>query len=132
MALAFVQKLCQDAFQYVLGADNTSENINGCDELVDLQCGRTVFNSVPARMRAELWLSQMHRDREAVQACEEFAHLVSRVRGGRAWQGTRFCIIPPNPNAPSVTMLALAQSLPSSVQSEIEKDLHRTYPGHWR
>uniref|UniRef100_A0A1D1ZTZ1 Rab-GAP TBC domain-containing protein n=1 Tax=Auxenochlorella protothecoides TaxID=3075 RepID=A0A1D1ZTZ1_AUXPR len=101
MALAFVQKLGQDAFQYVLGADNTPENINGCDELVDLQCGRTVFNSVPARMRAELWLSQMHRDREAVQACEEFAHLVSR-------------------------------SLPSSVQSEIEKDLHRTYPGHWR
>lgn len=80
MALAFVQRLGQNAFQYVLGSDTTSDNVDGCHELVDLQCGRTVFSGVPAQMRAELWLSQMHREREAVQACQEFTHLVARVR----------------------------------------------------
>jgi hypothetical protein len=80
MALAFVQWLGQNAVDLLLGPDDASEARDASEEVVDLQCGRTVFNGVPAQMRTELWLSQMHRDRQAVQAMEQFTHLISRVR----------------------------------------------------
>lgn len=81
MALAFLQRLGQDALDFLTGDAEESDPENAKEEVIDLQCGRTVFHGVPAQMRAELWLSQMHRDREAVQAMEQFSHLISRVRG---------------------------------------------------
>ena len=75
----------------------TSEHDNG---LIDLQCGRTVFNDVPSKMRTELWMSQLQRKRGAA------AEAIARY--------------------PRLATTALHPD----VISEIEKDTHRTYPKH--
>lgn len=68
--------------------------------LIDLQCGRTVFNDVPAKMRTELWLSQLHRERgKGAAAIAQYPILT-------------------------------AAPLSSDVLAEIDKDTHRTFPGH--
>ena len=79
MAFAFVQRLGAEAFNYVLGVESEPTEVHALDGLIDLQCGRTVFHDVPARMRTELWLSQLQRSREGMQAVQEYSHLVSRV-----------------------------------------------------
>lgn len=79
MAFAFVQRLGAEAFNYVLGVESEPTEVHALDSLIDLQCGRTVFHDVPARMRTELWLSQLQRSREGMQAVQEYSHLVSRV-----------------------------------------------------
>lgn len=70
------------------------------ETIVDLQVGKTHWHGVPARMRTELWLSQLHR-----------------IGGMGANAAARY--------------RSLSQaSLPEHVSAEIEKDLHRTFPGH--
>lgn len=68
--------------------------------LIDLQCGRRVFNDVPAKMRTELWLSKLHSSQGRADEMVEF--YTSHIN---------------DPIDPSVS-------------SEIEKDMHRTFPGH--
>lgn len=79
------------------------ENEKGIHEsgggLIDLQCGKRVFNDAPAKMRTELWLSQLHRQFPATEA-------------GCAY------------------VRNLNKSIDEEVLSEIEKDIHRTFPGH--
>eukprot|EP00890_Picochlorum_soloecismus_P005899 jgi/Picsp_1/630/NSC_00626-R1_tbc1 domain family member 4 len=68
--------------------------------LIDLQCGRRVFNDVPANMRTELWMSQLHsKGGKGAMAVEMFEEYVSR-------------------------------GLDPHVLTEIDKDTHRTFPGH--
>jgi hypothetical protein len=68
--------------------------------LIDLQCGRRVFNDVPANMRTELWLSKLHSSQGRAEEMMEFYKL------------------------------HIHDSIDASVSSEIEKDMHRTFPGH--
>lgn len=68
--------------------------------LIDLQCGRTVFNDVPAKMRTELWLSQLHR---------KSAH------GSKAMARYRTLLSTP---------------ISEELKADIDKDCHRTFPGH--
>lgn len=68
--------------------------------LIDLQCGRRVFNDVPANMRTELWMSQLHsKGGKGAKAVEMFEEYVSH-------------------------------GLDPQVMAEIDKDTHRTFPGH--
>lgn len=64
--------------------------------VIDLQCGRRVFHDVPAKMRTELWMSQLHGVKEV--------------------QGLYYDMV--------------NMEVDASVESEIEKDTHRTFPGH--
>lgn len=81
--------------------DNTSdefESENG--NLIDLQCGRTVFNDVPSKMRSELWASQLHKHSGAGSAAvAKYSSLASSL-------------------------------LHPDIVSEISRDTHRTFPGH--
>jgi hypothetical protein len=69
--------------------------------LIDLQCGKRVFNDVPAKMRTELWLSQLHSLSEAIGTTGETAYNVN-----------------------------LKKYVKEDVLTEIGKDIHRTFPGH--
>lgn len=69
-------------------------------DLIDLQCGRTVYNDVPSRMRTELWASALHK-----------------AGGPAAGAAARYPALAAAPLAPEVL-------------AEIEKDTHRTFPGH--
>ncbi|KDD76275.1 Rab-GTPase-TBC domain-containing protein, partial [Helicosporidium sp. ATCC 50920] len=100
MAVAFVQWLGQQVFNLTLGFSEDLEDDDE-EEYVELQCGKTLFSAVPARMRTELWLSQLHHDAPSVQAVRRYYSFVN-------------------------------QTPPRSVAAEIEKDLHRTFPGHPR
>jgi hypothetical protein len=90
---AWVTGALDNVFEY---PQDDSEFENG---LIDLQCGRTVFNDVPSKMRTELWASQLHRQNAASAAVAKYSSLAS-------------------------------SSLPPDVVAEIEKDTHRTFPGH--
>ena len=68
--------------------------------LIDLQCGRTVFNDVPSKMRTELWASQLHKHSGAGSAAV-----------------VKYSSLAASPLNPDVI-------------AEIEKDTHRTFPGH--
>ena len=68
--------------------------------LIDLQCGRRVFNDVPANMRTELWMSQLHsKGGKGAKAVEMFEEYVDH-------------------------------GVDPQVLAEIDKDTHRTFPGH--
>ncbi|KAL4430666.1 hypothetical protein ABPG75_005922 [Micractinium tetrahymenae] len=76
-----------------------------CGAAVDLQVGKTVFHDVPKQMRSELWLSQLQR---------------KGPQGGAPTQGDFY------------DLLFEASKLPPEVLSDIDKDTHRTFPGHPR
>lgn len=68
--------------------------------LIDLQCGGRVFNDVPAKMRTELWLSALQREKgKGAAAVAQYPKLS-------------------------------ASPISGDVLGEIEKDTHRTFPGH--
>jgi hypothetical protein len=69
--------------------------------LIDLQCGGRVFNDAPAKMRTELWMSKLHS---------------SSKDGGKT--------------SAAVYQEYLGVTVDESVLSEIDKDTHRTFPGH--
>ena len=69
--------------------------------LIDLQCGKRVFNDAPAKMRTELWLSQLH------------SHMASAATVGGSMYNEY-----------------LQRCIDTDILAEIEKDIHRTFPGH--
>ncbi|KAL4528806.1 hypothetical protein Ndes2437A_g03345 [Nannochloris sp. 'desiccata'] len=94
---AWVTGALDNVFQYNPDEDSEfGENANG---LIDLQCGRTVFNDVPIKMRTELWASQLYKQTSGSSAVAKYSSLAS-------------------------------SQLPPDVVAEIEKDTHRTFPGH--
>lgn len=94
---AWVTGALDHVFEYNPDEDlDFGENANG---LIDLQCGRTVFNDVPSKMRTELWASQLHKQTRGSTAVAKYSSLAS-------------------------------SQLPPDVVGEIEKDTHRTFPGH--
>ena len=62
----------ETVFDVPFGGAYYDEEDNG---LIDLQCGRVVFNDVPAKMRSELWLSQLHKHGRAY--IREYSELCS-------------------------------------------------------
>lgn len=103
MARAFVQWLGQQVFDYALGAE-MDEEMNEEEETIDLQCGRTLFQDVPARMRTELWMSQLHANPSALRAAhnyEAYLRLVRSQRRARVAQasGDRVCLGDPRARA---------------------------------
>lgn len=81
---------------------NADKNIHDSGGgLIDLQCGKRVFNDVPAKMRTELWLSKLH----------------SHTTAGA-------------PTPESAYQMFLEKFIDDSVLTEIERDIHRTFPGH--
>ncbi|GAB4817785.1 hypothetical protein N2152v2_004831 [Parachlorella kessleri] len=73
------------------------------DDGVYLQCGKLVFDNVPPNLRTELWLSQLHRGSgTGAAAAAQYNALVTQGK------------------------------LNQEVFAEIEKDAHRTFPGHPR
>lgn len=87
---------------YVEGEVDSREEANDARDsgLIDLQCGRTVFNDVPVKMRTELWLSQLHR---------------KATHGSKAMARYRSL---------------LSAQISEELQADIDKDCHRTFPGH--
>ncbi|PSC75797.1 TBC1 domain family member 1 isoform A [Micractinium conductrix] len=83
----------------------TFAGVQGADggAVVDLQVGKTCFHDVPAKMRTELWLSQLQR---------------KGPQGGAPTQGEYYDL--------------LFETLSPEVLSDIDKDTHRTFPGHPR
>jgi len=69
--------------------------------LIDLQVGSRVFNDVPAKMRSELWMSKLHS-----------ASVASRASPLATYED------------------CLGREIDPNVLQEIEKDIHRTFPGH--
>ncbi len=68
--------------------------------LIDLQVGSRVFNDVPAKMRSELWMSKLHSSSSSL-------------------------------SSPLATYEdCLNREIDPHVLQEIEKDIHRTFPGH--
>ncbi|KAL4859571.1 TBC1 domain family member 1 [Chlorella vulgaris] len=85
----------------VVGAVAGEQGADG-GATVHLQVGKTVFFDVPAKMRAELWLSQLHR--------KEAGH------GAFHSAGEYYDL--------------LFEELDPEVLAEIDKDTNRTFPGH--
>ena len=69
--------------------------------LIDLQVGSRVFNDVPAKMRSELWMSKLHS--------------ASSLPTSSSLSSYEDC---------------LGREIDPNVLQEIEKDIHRTFPGH--
>lgn len=70
--------------------------------VIDLQVGSRVFNDVPAKMRSELWMSKLHSSSSS-----------------------------PSLSSPLATYEdCLGREVDPNVLQEIEKDIHRTFPGH--
>ncbi|KAL3133350.1 hypothetical protein ABBQ38_007223 [Trebouxia sp. C0009 RCD-2024] len=77
---------------------SSNKHLQEDSKYVDLQVGKQVWLNVPRRMRQELWLSVLHRNRgTGATAAKEYA---TRVR----------------------------QTLPEDVDADIEKDVGRTFP----
>jgi len=72
--------------------------------VIDLQVGSRVFNDVPAKMRTELWMSKLH----------------SATSPAFATKASPFASYED----------CLARDIDPEVLAEIEKDIHRTFPGH--
>jgi len=94
---AWVTGALDHVFEY--NPDNDLEFGENSNGLIDLQCGRTVFNDVPSKMRTELWASQLHKQTRGSTAVANYSSLAS-------------------------------SQLPPDIVAEIEKDTHRTFPGH--
>ena len=114
-----------------------------------------VFDNVPPNLRTELWLSQLHRGRgTGAAAAAQYHALVTQVpvayvlqplgsrRGRRSaawhtWRMGNSCswCCPHNSFLSSGDTTAskhLQGKLNPEVYAEIEKDAHRTFPGHPR
>ena len=70
--------------------------------LIDLQVGSRVFNDVPAKMRSELWMSKLHSSASVASLSSPLASYED----------------------------CLGREVDENVLQEIEKDIHRTFPGH--
>ena len=73
----FAQWLAKQVFEAGPEVDEQEDGRPGA--LIDLQCGKTCFNDVPARMRSELWLSQLHREGKGAEAARRYPVLLAQV-----------------------------------------------------
>ena len=78
----FAQWLAKQVFEAGQEVEDHEDGRPGA--LVDLQCGKTCFNDVPARMRSELWLSQLHREGKGAEAARRYPVLLAQVAQVRA------------------------------------------------
>lgn len=96
-----------EAFHQAIRRRNTSYSTRArrLDEsgggVIDLQVGSRVFNDVPAKMRTELWMSKLHS--------------TSSPASSSPFASYEDCV---------------GRQVDPDVLAEIEKDIHRTFPGH--
>ena len=129
----FAKWLGQQVFNVVVGPADWGGEAEEDTGLVDLQCGKTVFHNVPARMRTELWLSQLHKTGTADAAMRQYRKLLAQVRPrplGRA--SPFFTLYAAAHSACGALHWDVMQGVREEVLAEINKDTHRTFPGHAR